>query len=86
MPMTVTAQCEWCDKPFDCRKIGAHRKRFCSATCKDRYHTASRMWVQRAIALGQLSVADLKALQPSCTTRGSANANQGGGKYGLDVG
>ncbi len=67
--MTITANCEWCDGLFEPRQIGAHRKRFCSAKCKDRYHTALRMWAQRAIAMGQLSIADLKAFHSSYTTR-----------------
>ena len=67
-----TVRCPWCGQPFTPRRIGAHRKKFCSAACKDRFHTAARLWVQRAIARGRLSVADLKAAQASCTTQASA--------------
>ena len=79
--MTNTAKCQWCGEPFPARKVGAHDKKFCSAACKNRYHTASRKWVQRALALGLLSVADLKAAQPSCTTRESAASHRDGGDY-----
>jgi endogenous inhibitor of DNA gyrase (YacG/DUF329 family) len=65
--------CPWCDQPFEAKKIGAHAKKFCSALCKNRYHTALRQWAQQAIALGQLSVADLKAVQASCTAHGEGN-------------
>ncbi len=32
-----------------------------------------RQWAQQAVALGQLSVTDLKAVQASCTTNGEGN-------------
>ena len=60
--------CPWCGRRFEPKTVGAHRKRFCSATCKDRYHAALRKWAERAVANGQLSVADLKSTQSSCTT------------------
>lgn len=71
-PMAETLTCSWCGEPFEPRKVGAHRKKFCSAACKDRFHGAARKWVQHAIAQGRLSVADLKAAEASCTTPGSA--------------
>ena len=65
--------CFWCAKLFAAKKVGGHWKRFCSLTCKNRYHTALRQWAQQAIVLGQLSVADLKAVQASCTAHGEEN-------------
>lgn len=55
-----TVSCPWCGQPFTPRKVGAHRKKFCSAACKDRFHTAARKWVHNALALGRLSITDLK--------------------------
>ncbi len=68
----MSGRCLWCAGPFPARVVGAHAKKFCSVPCKNRYHTAARRWVQRAITDGQLSVHDLKALDASCTTAGEA--------------
>ena len=62
------SQCQWCERPFQARKIGAHDKVFCCSRCKDAYHTALRRWGQQALAAGRLSVDDLKAPAASCTT------------------
>ncbi len=69
----MSGRCLWCAGPFPARVVGAHAKKFCSVPCKNRYHSAARRWVQQAIALGQLSVTDLKAVQASCTTHGEGN-------------
>ncbi len=69
----MRGRCLWCARPFTVRKVGAHAKKFCSVPCKNRYHTAARRWVQRAITDGQLSVHDLKALDASCTTHVEGN-------------
>ncbi len=57
---TQAAKCEWCDGRFTPKKVGAHRKRFCSPRCKNRYHAAARKWVQKAMAAELLCIADLK--------------------------
>ena len=49
----MSGRCLWCERPFTVRKVGAHAKKFCSAPCKNRYHTALHQWAQQAIALGQ---------------------------------
>ena len=69
----MRGRCRWCARPFTVRKVGAHAKKFCSVPCKNHYHTALRQWAQQAVALGQLSVTDLKAVQASCTTHGEGN-------------
>ncbi len=74
IPMTKLAHCPWCAAPFISKKVGAHRKRFCSARCRNRYHAAARKWVQKAIGVGLLSIVDLKAAEASCTRRGVAEA------------
>ncbi len=73
----MSGRCLWCARPFTFRKVGAHAKKFCSVPCKNRYHTALRQWAQQAIALGRLSVTDLKAVQASCTTRTTAKMGAG---------
>ena len=62
--------CLWCDEEFEAKTLGAHRKRFCTPRCKNRFNSALRRWGRRALAAGDLSVADLKAGRASCTTRG----------------
>ncbi len=58
--MTTTVECPWCETTFEPRTVGAHRKRFCSSTCKDAYHTALRKWAQRAAEHGEVTVNELK--------------------------
>ena len=60
--------CFWCTKAFPKRQTGGHRKIFCSASCKQRYHTALRRWAQSAIDSGRISIMDLKSATSSCTT------------------
>ncbi len=67
--MKKVQDCPWCGLQFVGVTVGAHRKRFCSARCKNRFHTAARRWVERALADGDLSPADLGAPSASCTTR-----------------
>ncbi len=69
----MSGRCLWCAGPFPAKSVGAHQKKFCSVPCKNRYHTALRQWAQQAVALGQLSVTDLKAVQASCTTSEQGN-------------
>ena len=76
--MSQVTLCPWCAAPFTFKIVGAHRKRFCSPRCKDRYHTAARKWVQKAIDAELISIADLKAAEVSCTRRGAAEAGQYG--------
>ncbi len=69
MDADLCSACPWCDKPFKARKVGGHRKRFCSPSCKNGFHRALRKWAQWAIDNGQVTVTELKACVPSCTTR-----------------
>ncbi len=69
---TQAAKCPWCGSLFTPKKVGAHQKRFCSVRCKNRYHAAARKWVQKAIGVELISIADLKAAAASCTRRGAA--------------
>ncbi len=69
--MTITS-CAWCGSQFPPLKLGAHQKRFCSPQCRGLFHTAARQWAELALVRGEISVADLKAPVPSCTTPGAA--------------
>ncbi len=57
----VRAACRWCGQPFDAKIVGVNTKTFCGPDCKGAFHTALRMWAQRALDDGRLSIADLKA-------------------------
>ena len=71
---TKPALCQWCENPFPPRMVGGHTKKFCSAQCRNHYHASARKWVQKAVSVGLLSVADLKVVQASCTKQGSAKS------------
>jgi hypothetical protein len=72
------ASCLWCGSPFLPRKLGAHQKRFCSPQCRGAFHTAARRWAEQALVRGDISVSDLKAPVPSCTTEGSEITHRDG--------
>ncbi len=61
LPSTPTECCGWCSRTFQAKTVGAHRKRFCSATCKNDFDSALRRWGRQEIALGRLSASDLRA-------------------------
>ncbi len=60
--MTTTAECPWCETAFERKTVGAHRKRFCSSTCRNAYHAALRKWAQRAADHGEVTFTDLKGV------------------------
>jgi hypothetical protein len=70
--MNMLEYCLWCGAEFLAKKVGANPKKFCSALCKNEFHTATRRWVERALADGRLSLNDLGAPSVSCTTVGGA--------------
>ena len=70
--------CLWCGSQFPPRKLGAHQKRFCSSRCRSAFHTAARRWAEQALVRGDISVSDLKASVPSCTTAGAATSHRHG--------
>ena len=59
-PRSVAA-CRWCAGLFDVKTIGGNRKEFCGPNCKGAYHTALRMWAQRALDGGLITVDDLRS-------------------------
>ncbi len=63
----IVNNCLWCNRAFAAKTVGAHAKKFCRQRCKDQFHRAARIWSERAIAKGKLSVADLRATQASYT-------------------
>ena len=57
----AVAPCRWCAGLFDVKTIGGNRKEFCGPDCKGAYHTALRMWAQRALDDGRISITDLRS-------------------------
>jgi hypothetical protein len=70
--MNMLEYCLWCGAPFSAKTVGANPKKFCSALCKNEFHTATRLWAERALADGRLSLKDLRDSAASCTTAGRA--------------
>ncbi len=64
----IVKNCLWCNRPFAAKTVGAHAKKFCQPSCKDKFHRAARLWAEQAIAMGKLSVVDIRASQASYTT------------------
>ncbi len=62
------ATCRWCTKTFEPRR-GGSAGRFCCARHRALFWTACRKWAERAVSLGLVSIADLKADPAACTLR-----------------
>jgi len=71
--MSVPASlCLWCGRPFPARH-GGSPKRFCSAAHRTAFWSALRRWGEKAVAIGMLTIADIKTGDPAaCTLRRSA--------------
>jgi hypothetical protein len=60
-------RCLWCRRPFEPRRGGSHQL-FCRPTHRTEFHTAARIWAERAIAAGAVTIADLRnGLDEACT-------------------
>src|SRR5580704_13070709 len=51
--------CLWCETEFEPRK-GGSPQRFCTAKCRDAFHSAGRRWAEHAVLSGLLAAADLR--------------------------
>ncbi len=56
----ATTCCAWCSRPFARRADGGKTQRFCCSGCRRAFGAAIRAWVRRAIAAGNLTVAELR--------------------------
>jgi hypothetical protein len=52
--------CPWCNKRF-LPRCGGSPQVFCSSGHRAAFHSAARRWAEHAVAVGMLTVADLKA-------------------------
>src|SRR5712691_6141700 len=53
------ATCLWCAKSFRPRR-GGSRQRFCCPRHRVEFHTATRLWAERAMVCGILTTGDLR--------------------------
>src|ERR1051325_8624199 len=71
-PMDDTVHCLWCSKANAlCSRRGGSAARFCCAAHRTAYWTACRKLGEQAVALGIVSIADLKADTAAGTLRWS---------------
>jgi len=68
--MSVT-KCLWCGRAFTPR---GKAQRFCRPACRRAYDAAGRRWVAWALAIGTLTIPDLR--NASSTTRALAAAGK----------
>ena len=51
--------CLWCGRPFKAR-TGGTRQTYCCPRHRVAFHTAARLWAERRVAVGLLTIDDLK--------------------------
>lgn len=51
----MSGTCLWCERPFEPRRDGGKRQRFCSADHRRDFHHAAGLWVASAIETGVMS-------------------------------
>jgi hypothetical protein len=66
----IVQSCLWCNGLFAAKTVGGHAKRFCRPSCKHQFHRAARIWAEQAIAMGRLSVTDIRSAQQASYTTG----------------
>jgi hypothetical protein len=52
-------ECLWCGRPFAPR-CGGSPQRYCSPSHRGEFHTAARVWTERALAAGALTIDELR--------------------------
>jgi len=60
--------CTWCERPLKAQKSGIYAKRFCSAACRARLHTAARRYGLALVEQGFVSIRQLKET-PACNEK-----------------
>jgi hypothetical protein len=58
--MNELPSCFWCNRPFRPRRDGGRAQRFCRPSCRRAFHAAARAWALEELAIGRMTVADLK--------------------------
>lgn len=65
--------CRACGHEFPAVTRGGNVKEFCSAKCKNDYHTACRKFTEEMIDRGMTTPELVMAFSPSCTTAGAVS-------------
>lgn len=60
----MSATCLWCGRSYEPRRVG-EAQRFCSTVDRRAYDQATRAGVRHALAIGALTVADLRKAPPA---------------------
>jgi hypothetical protein len=72
--MTTPDACLWCGRTF-ARRRGGSPQRFCSPGHRVEFHTAARVWTERALVAGSMTIADLRnGVVAPCTLPTGANS------------
>jgi hypothetical protein len=66
--------CLWCGCSFTPRRGGSPRV-FCASGCRTAFHTAARLWAERAVAAGSLTIADLQNGDPAACKLGRGSSS-----------
>ena len=64
---STSTACLWCGRPFPARR-GGSPKRFCCATHRTAFWSALRRWAERAVAVGALTVDQIRNADPAACT------------------
>lgn len=64
-------RCLWCRQPYEPRRDGGKRQRFCSKGCRVAFFDAVRAWALMMVEEGTVTVDEIrKALPATCTLPG----------------
>lgn len=55
-------RCPWCGCDYDRRRSGGQPQRFCRVKCRRAFHSATRIWAEREIAEGRLTIEELRVV------------------------
>lgn len=62
MALEQRTRCAWCGQAFSPRSSGGKAQKFCKTRCRRAFHSVARIWAEREIAEGRLSVEELRVV------------------------
>jgi hypothetical protein len=81
---TANTTCIWCGRLFATRRTGGSPQRFCRSEHRNAFWTAARRWAERAVAIGVVTIAELRA-GATCTLSPPRQRLVHGRGYGGDL-
>lgn len=73
----MTSTCIWCSQPYELRRDGGKRQRFCSKPCRVSFFAAARTWALMMVEQGTVTIDEIRrALPATCTLQGMASEHQ----------